>query len=68
MVDRKKIERKLPSLISNGSLELDRYTYRAHIFKKKQPQIQQQFNHKLCVLLDEYKNKVDSVFQNGKKK
>jgi len=65
MVNQKRVERKLPLLITDApwwSTELDRNEYRVKQFKKKKPQLHQQHCDNLLRELNKYKDDVDALF------
>ena len=72
MVNEKRVERKLPLLITDGpwwSNELDRNLYRVQQFKKREPKLFLQHRNKLIVDLEQLKLDVDrSMNGNSKKK
>jgi hypothetical protein len=68
MVNEKRIERKLPLLITDApwwSTELDRNEYRVKQFKKRMPQKYRQHCDALRVDLEKLKRDVDALFNNG---
>lgn len=62
-IDIKRMEQKIPQLITRGALELDRYQYRLSQFKKKEPQKWNQHRENLARTLANLKVDVDNSFQ-----
>ena len=65
MVNQKRVERKLPLLITDGpwySNELDRNEYRVKQFKKRKPEKYAQHREQLILDLEKFKRDVESMF------
>jgi hypothetical protein len=70
MVNQKRVERKLPLLITDGpwwSPELDRNEYRLKQFKKKEPLRYQIHRDVLLTELDKLKRDVDRFLEQNRK-
>jgi hypothetical protein len=69
MVNEKRIERKLPLLITDApwwTFEIDRNEYRVKQFKKREPRKYRQHCDALRVDLEKFKRDVDALFNDGK--
>lgn len=69
MVNQKRVERKLPLLITDApwwSTELDRNEYRVKQFKKREPRKYQQHCSTLLVDLEKLKRDIDGLFGDKK--
>lgn len=69
MVNQKRVEQKLPLLITDGpwwSFEIDRNEYRLRQLKKREPAKYQQHRNQITMDLEKLRRDVDSVLNRKK--